>query len=265
VGTRLRLGVLTDLHVAEPGTPDQTWINTLPLGRSRDLLRAALDRLANLDVDALLLLGDLTQDGTEAQFAIVQAELAGFPAPWWSVLGNHDLAQDGSTGPVDEHLRCVHLASGSLTRAEGAFREASSPDLIRWPDGPALWLTHFPLVDLRPDLAAVGLPHAGDLTNRAEALSALLARPGPTIALAGHLHVRAATSAGPLLHLSHAALIEPPHELTVLEVHPAEVGVRVERTAYALTPDAPPDRSPALAPARQAWFFKRGWEELPGL
>ena len=35
-----RIAVLTDLHVAEAGTPDSRWIGTLPLGRSQELVRA---------------------------------------------------------------------------------------------------------------------------------------------------------------------------------------------------------------------------------
>lgn len=86
-----RLGVLTDIHLAEPGTADRRWIGRQPLGESALLLSKALDRLTGMDLDGLALLGDLTQDGTASQFALLADALSGWGTPVWAVHGNHDL------------------------------------------------------------------------------------------------------------------------------------------------------------------------------
>lgn len=56
----LRFAVVTDIHLAEGGTPDGHWIGPQPLGRSARLLREAVAVVRQLNPDAVALLGDLT-------------------------------------------------------------------------------------------------------------------------------------------------------------------------------------------------------------
>ena len=79
-------------------------------------------------------------------------------------------------------------------------------------------LTHFPLFEMKPLLADAELKHAGDLVNREPALEAVEAIAGPVLIVNGHLHVHATIVDGRMLQLSVAALVEPPHDATVLTI-----------------------------------------------
>lgn len=277
-----RIAVLTDLHVAEAGTPDSRWIGTLPLGRSRDLLGESARLVAGLAPDGVVLLGDLTQDGTDAQLDLLAGELPALGRPVWAVPGNHDLGEvadplrrlDGAVtvpDPVGSGWRGLHVATGRLARVPGGagqtgwgeYREGAAPEVGGWPaDRPVFWLTHFPVIGLRAEVTAGGLPYAGDLTDREGVLAALARHPGPVVVLAGHLHLRATAVRGSVLQLSHPALIEPPHQVTLLEVDPglAGDGIRVARRCLGLT-DGP---GPGLVPRQEAWTY-RGGEWRPDL
>lgn len=67
----MRIGVLTDIHAADPGRGRGSWHNEFDFDRSLPLLDAALDRLADERLDAIFLIGDLTADGQDQQFDAV--------------------------------------------------------------------------------------------------------------------------------------------------------------------------------------------------
>ena len=48
--------------------------------------------------------------------------------------------------------------------------------------------------------------------------AALERRRAPTVVLSGHIHARDALTAGPVLQLTQAALIEAPYEASVVRV-----------------------------------------------
>jgi len=271
-----RIAVLTDLHVAEAGTPDSRWIGTLPLGRSQELVSAGVRLVAGLTPDGVALLGDLSQDGTDAQLDLLRGELPALSRPVWAVPGNHDLGRVAdplrrlagavtAPNPVGTGWRGLHVAAGRLVRVPGeagptgwgGYREDAAPEVDGWPlDRPVLWLTHFPVIGLRAEVTAGGFPYAGDMTNQEDVLAALVRHPGPVVVLAGHLHLRATAVHGSVLQLSHPALIEPPHQVTLLEVDPGPAGdgVRVARRCFALT-DGP---GPGLVPPQEAWTYQGG-------
>ncbi|MGN6484995.1 MAG: hypothetical protein ACTHMX_11390 [Thermomicrobiales bacterium] len=56
---RLRLGVLTDLHLAPAGSPPRRFINAYPFERSLAMLDDALAWFGEGDIDAVAVLGDL--------------------------------------------------------------------------------------------------------------------------------------------------------------------------------------------------------------
>jgi Calcineurin-like phosphoesterase len=270
-GATVRLGVLTDMHLAEPGTADSRWIGRQPLGESASLLSRAMDRLAGMDLDGLVLLGDLTQDGSGSQLAMLADVLSGWGTPVWAVHGNHDLGQapdplnapDAShlvtvPGPAGIDVQGIWLAAGMLAAIgqDAAYREAAVPQPRLWPRGQlAVWLSHFPVADIRPVLMQAGLPHPGDLVNRADVMAVLAGRSGPVLVLAGHTHVRATAAAGRALQLSFPALIEEPHELSVLELGTEAGQPLVTRTAHALAAAVPMGRGD-LTPVTEAWAFR---------
>jgi DNA repair exonuclease SbcCD nuclease subunit len=271
----VRIGVLSDLHLSVPGTPDGRWINPQPLGRSADLLDEALGQLARAGVDAVLLLGDLAEHGSPREFGMLRARIPGVTAPIWAVAGNHDLtelddpldhADVQSPGVPGQCRGPVHIAAGMLRRTgRGEFTDELPP--FTWPAGQAVvWLSHFPVLPTRQILAEAELPHAGDLTNRAQVAGALSGHPGPVVVLAGHLHVHLAVSAGNILQLDHPALVEWPHGLAILDIANTSRGLEVRWSVQHLAPkSADVSVNTMLADADERWCWHADeWSRLEG-
>ncbi len=102
-----RFAIISDLHIALPPT----------IGDSRDrfhlvevsipALESVLTALQTLDLDFLLLPGDLTQHGEPENHAWLAERLAQLPYPVYLVPGNHDLVEQRSTSQsvgVDDFL-----------------------------------------------------------------------------------------------------------------------------------------------------------------
>jgi len=91
----LALGILTDLHLARPGTPPSRFNNLVERGRSWELLDAALAVLPT-DLDALILLGDIADRPDAALYTELSERLNRLRVPVYAIAGNHDLAADGT-------------------------------------------------------------------------------------------------------------------------------------------------------------------------
>ncbi len=267
------LGVLSDLHLAPPGTPDGHWNGVQPLGRSRDLAALALGVLDAHAVEGLLLLGDLTDRGDSGELVALLRALRRTGRLARVVHGNHDLvagpdplraalAEEG--GPAlraataeGERVGAIWVAGGCASSDDEGWTcaERTLPDTDAWPaDGTVVWLSHHPVLDAGPLLAEAGLPHPGDLTNRAEVAERLLARTAPTIVLCGHLHARTTVAEGHVLQLGHASLIEPPHEVTLLAVGRDRIGPWVQRRALGMEPGVAP-AAPDGSGTTERWLF----------
>lgn len=199
-----------------------------------------------------------------------------FGCPVWAVPGNHDLGRGPEPldrlgdlvrrpGVAESGLEGVHIAAGRLVRSgsENRYEEAALPVPAPWPAGPVIWLSHFPVIGLAGEVTLAGLPYAGDLVNRPAVLDALADHGDPVIVLAGHLHLRATAVAGTVLQLSHPALIERPHQVSLVELDSGPGRLTVTRSAHFL-----PDvirASPAvweLTPRRESWTFARNtWRQ----
>ena len=119
-------------------------------------------------------------------------------------------------------------------------------------------------------LADADLKHAGDLTNRVALLEAIEATDGPVLIVNGHLHVHATIAEGRILQLSAAALIEPPHDVTLLTIGIDDAGqpwVTRQATGLVETRDV---NLPVLSDREERWQIEGGaWRQravssLPG-
>ncbi|MEQ8395623.1 phosphodiesterase [Thalassobaculum sp.] len=80
------LAQITDLHVREPGNPLAGRVDTASfLDRMVARLNALLPRPG-----AVLITGDLIDNGSEAEYRLLRQRLAGLDMPAYLALGNHD-------------------------------------------------------------------------------------------------------------------------------------------------------------------------------
>lgn len=95
-----RLLQLTDLHVVAPGALCSGVLDT------RAILEKAIDRLLDLQpalapLDAVIVTGDVSDDGTPQSYAFARAQLNRLGLPVLAVPGNHDTREAFRTGFAD--------------------------------------------------------------------------------------------------------------------------------------------------------------------
>ena len=277
---RYRLGVIADIHAAPATAEPYDWQNTVDLPHSVELLDAGLAWLGKQRLDALALLGDLTEAADAASFAVVRERALELGVPVLAAPGNCDVDPVDRSLTAFEQLRgdrftispeLLPLLSGSVVelvhlagrrhskRLRGV---APSPDMTA--DDLHLVLMHYPVLDLEPELTAAGFRHSGNLTNRADFEQDLRELGSPAVVVLGHLHIHDARSSGPLLHLSCGPLIEAPHLVYAIELDIGDEYIGVRRRAHSVRQDAI-EHLPVFAPFDQRWVWSGdGWMELLG-
>jgi len=269
--SKLVIGVVSEIHCTPPGEPNVSWHNELRFDLGLDLLETVLTRMERFNVDIIAVLGDLSHFADVESLARVRRLLRATGKPVITLSGNHDItAEPGSPATFQQYfadrITCappmVTTLNGFAVQLLGLERDEDSNLLnsLGPPFEPrtattSLIMSHYPLLPLAEILEQQGLKHAGDLTDLADRTRQLSALTQPTIVFHGHLHVRATTVAGSVLHLSFAALVEPPHEYSIVTITGNQDGfLQIERAAssvYAF--DAP--RSPVLSSGREQWRF----------
>jgi Icc-related predicted phosphoesterase len=267
--------VIAEIHHGEAPAEPVRWHNELALDRTAELLDQAVEVLEGEDLDAIVLLGDLSNLADDASLAHVAQTVAATGRPVYVVPGNHDI--DGHPKAVERFRRPLSLSgmvvapavvepdTGIAVALVGLRRDAATnalssaghPFVTNVMSTPLLVLTHFPLLAMSERLANAGLRHAGDLADRDALCHAVSQFEGPVISVHGHLHVRASEVHGSMLHLSCAALVEPPHEVTLLTIETGVDGHRaVSRRARAVGTSGDM-LLPVLSPASERWVWDR--------
>ncbi len=280
----MRFGIITDVHLASAGAGSLSWHNAYAMADVVTRFRDALARCVAAEVDAIAVLGDLSNDGDDASLDDGVRLAAASGRPVWLVPGNHDviaradalataiarvgagtvrLAPPGGV-PLGGGVRLAGLAALTCDRLtkDTTVRAAAPLPVPAWGDDLVLLLAHYPLLSLAERATDAGLKYAGDLADLDALATPLRRRATPTVVAHGHLHLRDASSVGRVLQISCAALIEPPFEVTLLDI--ARYGGRAT-ARRASTPVAPsPDvRLPVLAPPDGAWMFEAGaWHAI---
>jgi predicted phosphodiesterase len=257
----VRIGVLSDFH-CELEPTGSSWINTFEpehLDRRTD---AALAWFAEAQVDLILLLGDSVQFANRGDLAHVFTRLAAADvAPLATVNGNHDLRLGEAFAEcAHEHgIRLLYEApfecGGVALVGVEVDRGPKPPQYVgqagAWESEADIVVvaSHFPVLSEASHVAAVGLPYAGDLVNRADLECRLRSDPRPIVVLGGHIHARCSTTDGLLLQFLVGALIEPPFDATLVEIDATSLSAR--RTARRLGEVAAID--PVLAADDERW------------
>ncbi len=271
----MRLGLISDLHwMLEPPDAGIAWHGgSAEFTAVLDRLRLALDHFAEQEVDLVALTGDLAHYGDDDALAQVLSACARASAPVLVVAGNHDLAEDplrveraiSSAGEDGVSLASLAGAPHADTRVAGVHvgsthgwfgaRLQALPDMGTWGSDPVVLISHYPLLSLAKLLSDNGFPYPGDLLDRREIAALLGARPAATIVVGGHVHARVATTAGPVLQLTCAAMVEPPYECYVIDVEERSEGTLAVRRASVRLRSGGTGREPVFSPAREEWTF----------
>jgi predicted phosphodiesterase len=234
-------------------------------------VQVALSALADEGVDAVAVLGDLTDAGDADSLDTVIGILSASRLRTLVVPGNHDCevaaealpeavgrADDSvqMLGPAPQPIAGLPVTGVTLSRSPAGrgFGAAALPEL----DGrAALVVSHFPVVSRRERVKEAGYKYAGDLVGLEKLAVHLAAQRAPVIAVGGHLHVRDAAVRGGVLQILVPAMIEPPYECCVLEVG----GDPLTVTYRAVAPTPPGLDVPLLAPREARWVLAPGgWE-----
>jgi hypothetical protein len=270
----LRLGVLTDLHLAAPGTPPSQFNNPVHRGHSHQLLADAL-RWLRPRSDALLLLGDLADVPSSRDYRLLLDQLCATGLPAYAVVGNHDIAGDFARMAADEGRvvplgtryladRSITLASSPLERAGPGFVQTGAGQAVAAvpPSRLLIWAAHLPVLSLRAAVERRGWSYAGDILNLDTVAAALGSHDGPVLALTGHLHIRSHAVRSNILQLGQGALAESPHDAALITISCDDHGIDVTRQCH-LVADLGSGPPATLDPAEMAfrWDGER-WRRL---
>jgi 3',5'-cyclic AMP phosphodiesterase CpdA len=253
-----RFAVISDLHIALPHTvwdgPNRLHLVEVAI----PVLEEILDRLATLDLDFLLLPGDLTQHGELENHVWLRDRLAQLPYPVYVIPGNHDVptlhADEQSIGystfpglyrdfgyaeSGDRHyyskiilpgVRLVGLNSNTFDAA-GNQTGCIDAEQLTWlgqvlqqtHDELVLVMVHHNIIEHMPDQANDPLGHRYILKNTSE-LKEILRSAGVQIVLTGHLHIQSIAEEAQLYDITTGSLVSYPHPYRIIEVQTDERG-----------------------------------------
>jgi predicted phosphodiesterase len=275
-GQIMRLGIVTDIHLSPAGTPPGKWHNPLVYDRADDLLARAIAFFEDKEIDAVAVLGDLSNFGDAESITRGVTALASFDEPVYVVAGNHDALgaielwrstiESHATGQVSiptgdrngsSSIRLAGIGDIHGTAAEDQWHiPAGSVELTAPDDQPLVLLVHFPLVIREAEINAAGFKFAGAF-HWDETGEQLMARSAPTIVLHGHLHVRHTTVEGSILQLGFASLIEPPHAVGLVDIEDIDGTITVHVEHHDIdTHDV--EFLPVLSESEETWTFRDG-------
>ncbi|MFK0732900.1 MAG: metallophosphoesterase family protein [Gloeotrichia echinulata GP01] len=247
-----RFGIVSDLHIALPHTiwdhPSRFHLVEVSI----PAFESALEHLAQLDLDFLLLPGDLTQHGEAENHIWIQKRLSELPFPVYVVPGNHDvpvlMANQQSIGFADfphyyrkfgydntqqlyytsqllPGVRLIGLNSNFFNDQGQQVGRVDSTQL-KWleevlagtGDELVLVMIHHNVVEHLPDQSRHPMANRYMLENASELLH-MLRRYGVRLVFTGHLHVQDVAHADGVYDITTGSLVSYPHPYRVLEYH----------------------------------------------
>lgn len=270
-----RFAVVSDLHIALPHT---VWTHPQRLHLvevSIPALEEVLDHLCRLDLDFLLLPGDLTQHGEPENHAWLAQRLAQLPFPVYVIPGNHDVptatGTDAAIHPgqfpdyyrqfgyqesdqlyytreVLPGVRLIGLNSNQFDR-QGQQLGRLERTQLQWleqvlamaTENLILVMIHHNVVEHLPGQSRHPLGRRYMLRN-APVLLNLLQRAGVQLVFSGHLHVQDISSVQGVYDITTGSLVSYPHPYRILEVRTNGQGplqLQVESRCVASVPGWP--------------------------
>ena len=248
--SNFRFAVVSDLHIALPHTiwnhPSRFHLVEVSI----PALESVLEHLTQLDLDFLLLPGDLTQHGEPDNHNWLQKRLSELPFPVYVVPGNHDVPvmmaseqsiafnnfpyyyhQFGYSNPEKIYYSCQLLPGVRLIGLNSNNFNERGEQIGRLDEKQLSWLeeelaatndelvmvmVHHNVVEHLPDQSSHLMANRYMLENAAELLQ-LLRKHQVKLVFTGHLHVQDVAYSQGVYDITTGSLVSFPHPYRVLE------------------------------------------------
>jgi predicted phosphohydrolase len=274
MGIDVRFAIASDLHIGLPHTIWEHPSRFHLVEYSIPALEVVFEQLSTLELDFLLIPGDLTQHGERDNHAWLGDRLSQLPYPAYVIPGNHDLlattASDGAIAAAefpqfyrhagykgDRLYYTTELAPGlrliglnSITfdeqgqqRSRGSVDDAQLAwlaDTLRQSDDYTLVMIHHNVVEHLPGQAEHPFGQRYLLEN-APQLRQVLRDGGVQLVFTGHLHVQDIAQHNGLYDITTGSLVSYPHPFRVLRLQQSADHYRlsIESTHIATLPEMP--------------------------
>jgi len=253
----VRFGIISDPHIALPETLPEPSRRFPMVEFSIPAFEVAVAHFRQLEIDFLLLPGDLTQHGEPENHDWLGRRLQELPFPSYVIPGNHDVpvpfrdgrsiafaefpqfyTHSGYTDPTCPYyvcqpapgLRLIALNSNMFNEAK---QQVGALDATQWAwleqvlasasreESPGLTLVmiHHNVIPHIPDQAEHILSRRYMLGN-ADSLRQLLRSYGVSLLITGHLHVQDIAYDGGLYEITTGSLASYPHPYRLVEIEP---------------------------------------------
>jgi predicted phosphodiesterase len=220
---RLRLGIIADPHC----TATRASTGSKRYADSYALFAQALDDLVRRGVHAVILAGDVTDDGSAEQLGSCRRLIAQCPVPVHPIIGNHDRHAERFLQAMNlergyrsivlggVHLVLLHTQSASDLAPQSAQLRWLRTTLAEHPDLDTLVFSHYPLAD-HPYQAR----ESSRCIHNWRAVAALLGRqPRVRAAFAGHKNLPTRTNVRGVAHVVCPQPIRTPCGYDVVDVY----------------------------------------------
>lgn len=257
----IRFGIATDLHIALPHTVPPTTNRFHRTEHSIAAFDAALAKFSELDLDALLISGDLTQDGEIDNHLWLSQRLSQLPYPVYVIPGNHDIVSpQGGEGTIsaDAFRRCyascgyanaeklyysqliapqvrlIGLNSVFFDGGKQTYRGQIDHAQLQWlveildasENELVMVMVHHNVIEHLPGQAQSHLGQRYMLQNAPELLE-ILSHYGVQLIFTGHLHVQDIAQGSyphPIYDIATGSTVSYPHPFRVMQYREASPG-----------------------------------------
>ncbi|MBD2101339.1 metallophosphoesterase [Leptolyngbya sp. FACHB-261] len=274
-----RFAVVSDLHLALPQTIRDTVSRFHLVEVSVAALEQVLAHLVTLELDFLLLPGDLTQDGEPENHHWLAQRLQQLPFPTYVIPGNHDLVAPVELsrfagyyrrqGYQDSNqpyyaclplpgLRLIGLNSNAFCAETGRQLGRLDDEQLRWLEAvlnssqslTTLVMVHHNVLEHLPGQASNPLGRRYLLEN-ADTLTSILRRSGVKLVFTGHLHAQDIAHSYDLYDITTGSLVSYPHPYRVLTYRATTSGAELDVDSHRV--EALPDW-PTLQQTSREWM-----------
>lgn len=245
-----RFAIISDPHIAIPQTINRHAHRFHLVEVSIPAIEKVFDHLSQLELDFILLPGDLTQDGEPENHTWLQQRLSQLPIPAYVVPGNHDvptlLPTENTIGledfpsyyqsfgydnpqqlyytqPLRQGIQLIGLNSNQFD-AEGKQLGLLDEEQLAWLDQQLtemrdqwiLVMIHHNVIEHLPGQTTHELGRRYMLKN-AEKLLKILDKARVKLILTGHLHIQDIAFQKGIYEITTGSLVSYPHPYRVIE------------------------------------------------